>query len=429
MTMLQKILATLPALAISSTTWPSQTGRPAVASSETTYYVSAAGDDGTAVPNDPTRPYRSPRGAYAAIPADITRATGDHVIDVTDGAVYGQLRMTPKRTDDTHRIILRATRGKLPTLDAHATTDGSPGRTADNPALRIEANHVVIEGLRFHNTSPDRSLSTSPEVMVRLDGSHVTIEGSYFDGIGRTPTTTDMFLLICNTASDNLLSRNRFDFSGGKSLIHITASCGGGSPGRQVIRNNLLSRFGNNPQAICAAINFGGSRETYAGHNSAVENNTIYDNGGGCYGLLDTNTSTVSVRNNIFARITGRRYAIGCGGVDGVSSGVAYNSLMFGNSNDVESTCGVGGWTLSTIQRGDPYFVDAGATPPDLHVASTAGSRRNGTGRWQIDERCSPAIDGADAIDTFDEEPAPNGSRRNLGAYGNTPEASRSCHQ
>jgi hypothetical protein len=263
--------------------------------------------------------------------------------------------------------------------------------------------------------------------MVRLDGSHVIIDGNYFDGNSRSPTTTDMFLVVCNTAADNVVSGNRFDFSGGKGLIYIGAGCGGGSPGKQIIRNNVLSRFGNNPQLVCAAINFGGSSGTLAGTDSVVENNTIYDNGGGCYGLLDTNGSALTVRNNIFSKITGRRHAIGCSGIDGSSSGVAHNSVMFGNTNDVESTCGQGGWTLSSSYAEDPYFVDPSATPPDLHVQSTTGSRRNGTSAWTIDKHCSVAIDKAPASDKFDREPAPNGARRNVGAYGNTPEASKSC--
>ncbi len=418
------VFAVLVAFSPASTSLPGElAGATYVA---TTYYVSAAGNDTTGTPNDPARPYRSPRGAYSVIPADLTQGTGDHVIQLMDSTVYGQLAMTPKVTDEAHRIILRAMGGMTPIMDAYSTADGSPGAADNNPALRIQANHVGVHGLRFNNTSPDTSIRRH-EVMVRIDGSHVIIEGNFFDGNGRRPTSMDMFLLVCSTASENVIAENRFDFSGGKGLIYVGAGCGSGSPGRQVIRNNVLSRFGNNPQRVCAAINFGGSRGTFAGNNSIVENNTIYDNGGGCYGLLNTNTSALTVRNNIFSKITGHRYAIGCGGVDGSSSGVAHNSVMFGNTNDVESTCGPGGWMLSTYYAENPYFVDPGATPPDLHVESTTGSRRNGTSIWTIDTRCSVAIDNAPASDAFDREPLPNGGRRNLGAYGNTSEASKSC--
>jgi hypothetical protein len=357
---------------------------------------------------------------------DITTGKGDHVIQIADSATYGQLTMTPRATDPAHRIVLRAAPGMTPTMDAHSTTDGSRGRADNNLTLRIVPNYVVVQGLRFTNTNLATDIARQ-EVMVRLDGSNSVIDGNFFDGNGRTPTRTDIFLVICNNATENVISGNRFDYSGGKSLIHITASCGGGSPGRQIIRNNALSRFGNNPQAICAAINFGGSRGTFAGNHSIVENNTIYDNGGGCYGLLDTNTSSLTVRNNIFARITGHRYAVGCNVTTGRSSGVAYNSVMFGNTHDAESDCPSGGWTLSGFYGEDPYFVDTAATPPDLHLESTSGSRRNGSSAWTPDSHCSAAIDRASVTDSFDLEPSPNGGRRNLGAYGNTREASKSC--
>ncbi|MGH7476040.1 MAG: hypothetical protein ACRELD_07110 [Longimicrobiales bacterium] len=395
------------------------------------YFVSAAGNDTTAVPNDPTRPYRSPRGAYADIPSDITGGTGDHVIRLMDGSTYGQLHITAKLTDAGHRLVVEAADGVTPTLDAHSTADGSVGERADNPALRIDANYVVVQGLRFNNTSLDTLISRyfgGAEVMVRLEGSHVTFTDNYFDGNERAPTIKDIFLYICGAASENVISDNRFDFSGGKSLIHISASCGRGRPGRQIIRNNVLSRFGNKPQFVCAAINFGGASGTLAGHNSVVETNTIYDNGDGCYGLLNTNGSILTVRNNIFSKITGHRYAIGCSGVGGASSGIAHNSLMYGNTNDVEARCGAGGgWKLDTYYSEDPHFVDTAAAPPDLHVQSTTGSRRSGTLQWTTDEHCSVAIDRASAAEAFDREPVPNGGRRNLGAYGNTPEASKSC--
>ena len=42
------------------------------------------------------------------------------------------------------------------------------------------------------------------------------------------------------------------------------------------------------------------------------------------------------------------------------------------------------------------------------------------------DEILSPCIDAGDPAADFSNEPQPNGGRVNIGAYGNTPEASRS---
>jgi hypothetical protein len=201
-----------------------------------------------------------------------------------------------------------------------------------------------------------------------------------------------------------------------------------------IVRNNVFSRFSQSlPTGIGAALNFGGASGSLAGDGSIVENNTFWNNGGAHYGLLDTNGSTLTVRNNIFSAITGAGVAaVGCHPKPGTlgrgaSSGTVYDSVMFGNTNNVEAGCAGAGWTMSTYYTDSPYFVNPSATPPDLHVESSTGSRRNNTSTWVIDAHCSVAIDKAPATFAFDREPSPNGGRRNLGAYGNTPEASKSC--
>jgi hypothetical protein len=56
-----------------------------------------------------------------------------------------------------------------------------------------------------------------------------------------------------------------------------------------------------------------------------------------------------------------------------------------------------------------PYFVDAPGG--DYHLTS-----------W------SPCIDAGDPLSSFSQEPQPNGGRINMGAYGNTPEATSASH-
>lgn len=347
----------------------------------TMYYVSMSGNDASGVPNDRARPYRSPRGAYAAIPMDITSGSGAHVIEFLDGATYGQLEMGLRVTDSTHRVVLRASPGMRPTLDALTTADGSLGVRNGKATLVIRADYVTVQGLRFTNTGHDSTFGPSDgsgsELMVRLEGSHAAIKDDFFDGSGRAPTKFDIFLLICYRSSDNVIAGNRFDFSGGKSLIHLSGGCGAGSPGRQVIRNNVLSRFGNNPYGICAAINFGGAAASKAGNGSEVANNTIVDNGRVCFGILNTNASDIVVRNNILSHVTGRHYAIGCTGIADAntesSHSVARISLFFANDQDVDPSCAQKGWVIEGQLSADPMFVDPGASPPDLHLRCTRG--------------------------------------------------------
>jgi hypothetical protein len=67
----------------------------------------------------------------------------------------------------------------------------------------------------------------------------------------------------------------------------------------------------------------------------------------------------------------------------------------------------------------DPLFVGGG----DYHEKSQAGHwTKDG---WVLDDVTSPCIDKGPPY-AYDQEPQPNGGRLNMGAYGNTPEASKS---
>jgi len=75
----------------------------------------------------------------------------------------------------------------------------------------------------------------------------------------------------------------------------------------------------------------------------------------------------------------------------------------------------------------DPLFASAG----DYHLSSMHGrwdpAAGGGQGDWVADQVTSPCIDAGHPVSVFDAEPEPNGGRINMGAYGNTPEASRSA--
>ena len=71
----------------------------------------------------------------------------------------------------------------------------------------------------------------------------------------------------------------------------------------------------------------------------------------------------------------------------------------------------------------DPLFADP--KNGDFHLKSEGGRWDPRLKRWVADKATSPCIDAADPNDDFSKEPEPNGSRINIGAYGNTKEASR----
>jgi len=75
-----------------------------------------------------------------------------------------------------------------------------------------------------------------------------------------------------------------------------------------------------------------------------------------------------------------------------------------------------------------PLFADP--DNGDFHLKSKAGrwnpAGNGGAGAWIIDAEHSPCIDAGHPISDYASEPTPNGQRINMGAYGNTAEASKS---
>ena len=127
--------------------------------------------------------------------------------------------------------------------------------------------------------------------------------------------------------------------------------------------------------------------------------------------------------------------------VEGHSRADALNSIFWGNGDDFYT----GDTTTDTISvsycitgesiagpgnlQSDPYFADIPGD--DYHVRSVVGRwdplSAGGTGSWIRDGEHSPAIDAGDPEAIHDQETVPHGFRVNCGAFGNTPEASRSC--
>ena len=79
---------------------------------------------------------------------------------------------------------------------------------------------------------------------------------------------------------------------------------------------------------------------------------------------------------------------------------------------------------VGNIQK-DPLFADAARK--DFHLKSEHGRWDGAGSKWVRDTVTSPCIDAGAAFVPYSTEPEPNGRRVNIGAYGNTTEASRSA--
>jgi hypothetical protein len=62
----------------------------------------------------------------------------------------------------------------------------------------------------------------------------------------------------------------------------------------------------------------------------------------------------------------------------------------------------------------------------DCHLKSPAGRWDPMRGDWVLDQVASPCLDAGDPKSPVADEPEPNGGRIDMGAYGGTPEASKS---
>ncbi len=114
-------------------------------------------------------------------------------------------------------------------------------------------------------------------------------------------------------------------------------------------------------------------------------------------------------------------------------NGISAGNVQIKSSNVTLSYSDAqGGFAGPGNMDADPLFVTPGTwtdpntyIPGDWHLQSKAGHWHPTTCTWVLDDVTSPCIDAGDPNAAFGLEPAPNGSRVNLGAYGNTSEASK----
>lgn len=122
------------------------------------------------------------------------------------------------------------------------------------------------------------------------------------------------------------------------------------------------------------------------------------------------------IKNSIIAGNTTTLELQGTNAQEDKGKNITYSCLYGTAKDDSLSDYGTG-----CIVK-DPCFADAASG--DFHLKSAAG-RWNGT-TWVKDTVTSPCIDAGEPSAAYANEPSPNGNRVNMGAYGNTSEASKS---
>jgi hypothetical protein len=163
-----------------------------------------------------------------------------------------------------------------------------------------------------------------------------------------------------------------------------------------------------------------------------IAENTSTNMGGGIF-CMDSRASLESsiLWNNHSA--DGAEIALVDDALEGTILKVTYSDVKGGSSgHSIGANCALDYGTGN--KNGDPLFASLAAG--DFHVKSASGRWDPVAHAWvlddggnyiQGDDQNSPAIDSGDPSRDYAAEPKCNGGRLNMGAYGNTIEASRSA--
>gem|GEM_PF-484037 len=230
-------------------------------------------------------------------------------------------------------------------------------------------------------------------------GGGIIVAGVAEDDNG-DPVTTPLVL------SNNRIEANHAETYGGGIFIDEGASA-------QIINNLVIKNTSGEGGAGIYVDGAGTSDSSDLRSTAVIENCTVADNLSAGYqgnGVM-VQYADVSIKNSIFWG-NGDDFTI----VDDEHS--SPGTLAVEYSLSFEAIAGSGNLQV------DPQFAAAAAG--DYHLKSSAGRWNVTTGQWVTDTASSPAIDAGNPGSDFSREPADNGERVNLGAFGNSNQASKS---
>ena len=291
---------------------------------------------------------------------------------------------------------------------------------------------VVIQGTLSNGGSRLVWTGLGSPALITFVGSYISVSNLSFEGGGFTAEGTNLVFSHLAVSNGNISMVGELVSGREFSLRNGLLTLGGGELDfqRMLLRNSRIVLSGRNA-TLANSYAWGGSVSPLlgmAGTNLLVRNNTLINSG--TVIELTGDDSHAEVRNNIIIadglaqeafcllRKGGilssdfNLYQVRRGAWIG-NAGGSWERLLYWQSASGQDTNSI---------VADPLF--AAESAGDLHVQSVGGRWTSGV--YVVDAQHSPAIDLGDPSAPFAAEPAPNGSRVNIGLYGDSVEASLS---
>lgn len=323
----------------------------------------------------------------------------------------------------------------------HVVTGSNTDETAVIDGFTITAGYADKENTEYWRGGGMYNYSGSPTVTnCNFSGNAVGHAGGGMANYSKSSPTLINCIFSGNLAGPQYPGEGGGMFNyqwSNPTLTNCTFSrnvaWSGGGMGNFAFNNPVLTNctFSNNSAVGGGGMsNFGDSSFTltnctFSGNSASMEGGAIRNNNR-CNGTLSNCTfaANTAPNGNAIAFNSNQRPSnlqlTNCilwdGGTEIWNND---NSVITIKYSDVQ-----GGWPgLGNIDA-DPCFADS--NNGDYHLKSQAGRWEPNSESWVLDDLTSPCIDAGNPGCPEANEPAPNGNRINMGAYGGTAEASKS---
>ena len=278
------------------------------------------------------------------------------------------------------------------------------------------------------------------------DGNHILVRNNHIYGEPSKTGNSNFCIEVTSgwtgtVCDDMIFENNRFKFTAG-AAIALDAKTQKEAK-NTIIRNNIILQCGNTGTSENQRETGGINIKNFT--NTLIENNTIVNCIGGGIRIGDStgfNTEwdyetgiTAIIKNNIITNsIKGNElvgsYGYGIDIIGSSNSAICTFNNVWNNESGGYRGCepGIGSMSVNPIFNSvaiGTNFWDTNDESADLHLKSESGRWNSISKSWETDLETSLSINAGNPSSIYSNELSPNGNRINMGAYGNTVEASQ----